>query len=101
MTTHEHDPATPELAPPRANAATLLRYMHEERMAQLSKRADNPVTFGAKRATTSGAIGEWELTVSVAVCDEYPTAELAFEAQVAFMRRLSEAFPNAAGKVKP
>lgn len=95
----EHTPA--ELVPPRANAATLLRYMHEERMAQLSKRADNPVTFSAKRATTSGAIGEWELTVSVAVCDEYPTAELAFEAQVGFMRALAEAFPNSPGKVKP
>lgn len=81
--------------PPRANVATLLRYMHEERMALAAKRTGDVPTFAAKRVTTSGALGAWELSVSVPVCDDYPTAEEAFAAQIDYMRRLATEFPIA------
>lgn len=80
-------------APPRANVATVLRYQHEERMASAAARKGDAPSFSAKRATTSGALGVWELNVSVPVCDEYPTSEEAFAAQLDYMARLSERFP--------
>lgn len=80
-------------APARANVATLLRYQHEERLAAAASRSKDGPSFAAKRATTSGALGAWELTVAVPVCNEYPTADEAFAAQVDYMRRLAEAFP--------
>ena len=92
--------ATPE--PPRANVATLLRYLHEERMASAAKRTGDLPAFSAKRSTASGSLGAWELTVSVPVCDEYPTAQAAYDAQVKYMRQLATAFPpptaNGGGK---
>jgi hypothetical protein len=92
-------PTEPE-APARMNAATVLRYQHEERMAQALKpaREDRP-TFSAKRATTSGALGVWELTVNVPVCDEFPTADEAFAAQVHYMTSLAARFPMPDGTV--
>lgn len=78
---------------PRANVATLLRYLHDERMANAGKRNGDAPSFSAKRATTSGALGVWELNVSVPVCDEYPTSEAAFAAQLDYMRRLEKEFP--------
>lgn len=78
---------------PRANVATLLRYQHEERMANASKRTGDGPAFAAKRSTASCSLGAWEITVSVPVCDEYPTAEQAFAAQLDYMRRLADAFP--------
>jgi len=86
--------------PARMNAATLARYQHEERMAQAAKRTGDVPTFGAKRATTSGALGVWELNVAVPVCDAYPSAEEAFAAQVDFMERLSAKFPLPDGHVR-
>jgi hypothetical protein len=90
---------TPE-TPRRANVATVLQMLHEERMAFAAKRGGDVPTFAAKRATTSGALGVWELNVSVPVCDEYPTSEEAFAAQVEFMERLSAKFPLPDGKVR-
>lgn len=90
---------TPE-TPRRANVATLLAMLHEERMAQAARRTGDVPTFAAKRATTSGALGVWELNVSVPVCDAYPTAEDAFAAQVDFMERLSAKFPLPDGHVR-
>lgn len=90
---------TPE-TPRRANVATVLQMLHEERMAFAAKRSGDVPTFAAKRATTSGALGVWELNVAVPVCDEFDTAEKAFEAQVDYMERLSARFPLPDGHVR-
>ena len=88
-----------EETPRRANVATLLAMLHEERMANAARRTGESPSFAAKRATTSGALGAWELTVSVPVCDAYPTAEQAFEAQLDYMDRMARRFPLPNGKV--
>lgn len=87
----EHHETQP---PARMNAATVLRYQHEERMAQALRpsREERPA-FSAKRATTSGALGEWELSVTVPVCDEFPTADEALAAQLRYMEALATAYP--------
>lgn len=89
---------TPET--PRANVATLLKYLHEERMANATKRTGELPAFSAKRATTSGALGVWELNVSVPVCDEFPTANDAWKAQVDLMKALEAEFPLPAKDAK-
>jgi hypothetical protein len=43
------------------------------------------------KATGGNVVHEWE--VSVPVCDEYPTAQAAFDAHLAFARSMSAAYP--------
>ncbi len=90
-------------APPprRANTATVLAYQHEERMASLNRpgREDRP-RFALKRSTASGSLGVVAIDVEVPVCEEYPTAELAFEATLDFMDRAAEHYPITNGASK-
>jgi hypothetical protein len=80
--------------PRRANVATLLHMLHEERMANASRpsREDRP-SFALKRSTASGSLGVVAIDVNVPVCEEYDTAEKAMKAAVEFMDALQKHYP--------
>lgn len=89
------EPETPK----RANVATLLGYLHDERMAQAAKpgREDRP-SFTLKRSTASGSLGVVGIDVFVPVCEEHPTTEAAYKATVAYMDKLAAHYPMPDGK---
>ena len=91
------------ISPPsnRLNAATVLRMLHEERMAQATKpgREDRPA-FTLKRSTASGSLGVVAIDVTVPVCEEYPTAQEAADAARRFMDDLCAAYPLPDGQVR-
>ncbi len=84
--------STPET--PRANVGTLLKYLHDERMANAAKpgREDRPV-FALKRSTASGSLGVIAIDVTVPVCEEFPTADKALEATIKYMDTLQARYP--------
>lgn len=79
---------------PRLNAATVLGMMHEERLAAANRpsREDRP-SFSVKRSTASGSLGVMGFDAVIPVCEEYPTAELAFQALLDFTDRAVEHWP--------
>jgi hypothetical protein len=87
--------------PKRANVATLLGMLHDERMAQASKpgREDRP-TFTLKRSTASGSLGVVGIDVYVPVCEEFPTTEAAHDAARAYMDDLCAHYPLPDGDVR-
>lgn len=87
--------------PRRANVATLLTMLHEERMAQASKpgREDRP-SFALKRSTASGSLGVIGIEVTVPVCEEYPTADEAAKAAEYFMDKFSAHYPMPDGTMR-
>jgi hypothetical protein len=84
----------PTPIPPRMNAATLALYQHEERLAAINKPArEERASFSLKRSTSSGSLGAVGVDVYVPVCDEFPTANDAFEAALYFMDAANKHYP--------
>lgn len=88
--------------PRRANVATVLQMLHEERMANANRpgREDRP-SFALKRSTASGSLGVVAIDVTVPVCEEFPTAAEALAAARRFMDELQKAYPMPMPVAKP
>jgi hypothetical protein len=69
--------------------------LHEVTLAALapSPRAARAPSFKLKDVTAPGKTTVTEVEIDVPVCDEYPTAELAFAAALDFTARARERFP--------
>jgi hypothetical protein len=92
--THDEAMAVALDVPLRANVATLLKYQHEERIAQIEKPGrEDKASFTLKRSTASGSLGAVGADVYVPVCDEFPTASEAFEAAMYFMDSVNKHYP--------
>jgi hypothetical protein len=88
-------------APKRANVATLLAMLHDERMAYASKpgREDRP-RITLKRSTASGSLGVVGIDVDVPVCEEFPTSAEAEAEAVRIMDNLAALYPMPDGNVR-
>jgi len=95
------DTATGQEPPKRANVATLLQMLHEERMAQATKpgRGVAPA-YSLKRSTSSGSLGVVAIDVDVPVCDLYPTGEEAIAHLIETFDTLAARYPMPDGFVR-
>lgn len=95
-TNHDEQPK------PRANVATVLQMLHEERMAAATKptRGDLP-SFDSKRSTAKDTLGVMSLDAHIPVCEEFPTADAAFEALISYNERWNARFPLPNGTTQP
>lgn len=87
--------------PVRANVATVLQMLHEERMAFAQKpgREDRP-RIALKRSTASGSLGVIAIDVDVPVCEEFPTSAAAQAEAVRLMDDLCAHYPMPDGFVR-
>lgn len=82
-------------APRRLRAADVIDSQQAllERLTERSTPVSARPSFKVAqvKATGGNVVHEWE--VSVPVCDEYPTAQSAFDAQLDFARSMAAAYP--------
>ena len=86
------DTVTPLTA--REQIALMLSNQHAERMAAIEARTGGPrpeFKVEQVKAVGGAVVNEW--SVHVPVCDEYPTAEEAFNATLHYSVKMSAAFP--------
>ena len=67
--------------------------LHEITLAALQRRTVASASFQVKQVKAAGGAPVIEWDVQVPVCDEYPTAEKAFQASVQFAARLRAEYP--------
>src|SRR5258708_7736108 len=81
--------------PRRLRSLDVIEQQHEllERLTERSKPASAQPAFKVAqvKATGGNVVHEWE--VSIPVCDEYPTAQDAFDAQLAFAATMLATYP--------
>ena len=95
------DTATGQEPPKRANVATLLQMLHDERMAYAQKpgREDRP-RIALKRSMASGSLGVVAIDVDVPVCEEFPTSAEAQAEATRLMDDLCARYPLPDGNVR-
>jgi hypothetical protein len=98
---------TPAGDPVTERRLTPTERLHQALMSSLErpvKTAEPAFTVAREKGQASGPAASptvWTFTGHVPRCDEYPTAELAFEASIDYARRFEAAFPTPAAAGPP